>query len=1844
MKPAWLTEELSQEWINLSSNEQQQPPPATTTQHGSLRINSNSRIPVSVPNSRRYSSVNSANSLLHNNSSNNSNNNCSSSSIKQPSSTSDQSIILNNNNNQPTSDQPTPPWLRAATDGMVNELLGKRPTQLQKIFQPAQPIQTEPKPNNINKSDQSNQNYDPEPRPNSSSSASRAHLARGSIGRVSNDSIRSLSIEQSSSLPSNIPFDLSLPRSSPSSHYEDLQSMPSFQSIIDHPEEESQGEQEESGHEQDQEERDDQLQMLIPPSGCNMDRLRFNRDFPLDEIIEETEPSSSIQTGWKNSNSQASCSTSRSLRSLPSSSRPPSLPFAHRTPVLDIHNRLQRVNSDLSHDYNPYNPPRQSSPDLPDNQSYNNTNTELSTGPRRFRFTYDTFTRKHLNKLTEEIHGLSMNPAGLRHADLPLKLKSILGSPGEEVTDSSTSIGLAHSTPPAIVFSSGTNKQRTFHAGRTPFSLSQRWKEEREWADSFVEPSTYAVASLSTIHRKSYQTPRAPREERLGSDGAKGSVNSLHQSDQESCRSTKRIRLESSQSSLETRHRHLKDSVTVMNERKSKRRPSAFTRAHPMVVFKSSVSASAASGTPHEKSRGPPVVVRDRLAEAKALMDRIRAKNNGAQDLESTDPPKLKQKSFRDEQAAGSSQYPITRVHNPTSLQIQQLETSECLSPSLDDQQQLAETSEHSEISEQDTSPPPMRHAQRGQYHNKHDDRAQQYHSVDHSPRNDSEAELDWDISIEGGALADHQPEEEYQQQEQEEAPQGTHADSNQESSEHNSDEQNHDRLDSVHRRLATSAAAFIRQSLGDSHGHHQSSALTSSNLAGTAGSRRQFTTQPVSREPIGRVTHDGRDQLSRSNRVSSISTAPCTNTSAPTPALTTGTTTRHSSASSHGTRQDLHASAGFEGDPKHPHQQKLGLMTIAPGDVEQLLQNARVGKMVFDSTIGKWVKVRSQSETGGIQLNNGKVNEEEHENLNSLGQVGNGNSSQEESSEEDDIFKDIESLNSKRESDSSGSRLMSHQIDDEDEDTQMTEVQSVIRHQKKQSLMGRSDRFRPKSVLKTANECLNNNNTSNGSMLSSPVDDSNIPTGVLKPSRSVSFQDGRKNGKIIGLAEEQEEQGDDRTIKDDNDQRPLNREDSFVIKKGKKAEIHHHREEKENKQNRIGASQLSDHEEDFNSNSLHQTSKILINSMKKKVRRKSSLTSTTTSNNTTTSVSNSSMITPHTKPITRNNNNMNNLSMTTTNSNNMVDDYSFELNYSKLIKIITDFEPFEPFWNSIKSINLASKSIDSVIRLNEILPALDQIDLSSNQLNYFSGLPNSLRMLIASKNQINELCSFGHLSNLEKLDLSQNSMVSLEQLSCLKHLRELKVDDNLIQDLSGLYPVDSLIKLSLKGNRIKKINFELTNWDHLEVLNLDRNQISEVTGLHHLKSVHLLNLDRNQLYSLTIDEPMPKLRVLRVNENRLESLEIAKLINLRTLYIDNNDLMEISGAGQLRKLENLSVRDQRGGELSLTLKQVRDVKRIYLGGNPLPAAFPTCQFYNLLYLELAMCQCQSLPSDLSNLIPNIRTLNLNYNFLKDLSPLKNLRRLERLTIVGSRVKSLDRGLLSVLESLPELELLDLRQNPLCASFYPPLLLSSTPSSAVGSKGGRDENVAPHINQYQIVSKDHEDDWHSMDDRFRKSLPNEFYLKRMTYRSIILSTCNNNHPKDSQNQHKLKWLDGIKISEIETKKMEKFLRGISRKLDPNHNQRDHPQKNILVDPSRSIHISGIESSRDLVIKKKKNDPSCSSHNLPQNPIPPVVPHHRQEHKNHHHPHHHQLDSTTIHDGSNSLGLIERSRY
>lgn len=107
-------------------------------------------------------------------------------------------------------------------------------------------------------------------------------------------------------------------------------------------------------------------------------------------------------------------------------------------------------------------------------------------------------------------------------------------------------------------------------------------------------------------------------------------------------------------------------------------------------------------------------------------------------------------------------------------------------------------------------------------------------------------------------------------------------------------------------------------------------------------------------------------------------------------------------------------------------------------------------------------------------------------------------------------------------------------------------------------------------------------------------------------------------------------------------------------------------------------------------------------------------------------------------------------------------------------------------------------------------------------------------------------------------------------------------------------------------------------------------------------------------------------------------------------------------------------------------MPHIRDVKRLYLSGNPLPTSFPSEKFFNLVYLELAMCQLTSLPTNLASVIPNVRVLNLDYNFLADLDPLAGLTRMTKLSVVGNRLAKA-RPITKVLSTLVELETVDFR-------------------------------------------------------------------------------------------------------------------------------------------------------------------------------------------------------------------------
>ncbi|KAF9046485.1 hypothetical protein BJ165DRAFT_1472061 [Panaeolus papilionaceus] len=464
----------------------------------------------------------------------------------------------------------------------------------------------------------------------------------------------------------------------------------------------------------------------------------------------------------------------------------------------------------------------------------------------------------------------------------------------------------------------------------------------------------------------------------------------------------------------------------------------------------------------------------------------------------------------------------------------------------------------------------------------------------------------------------------------------------------------------------------------------------------------------------------------------------------------------------------------------------------------------------------------------------------------------------------------------------------------------------------------------------------------------------------------------------------------------------------------------------------------------------------------------------------------------------------------------------SFAVAHDRLVEVITDVQPFEPHWEQLGSIDLSNAKLESVARLKEFLPRLDLLCLNHNELAWLSGIPTSVRTLSVAHNCLSGITSYSHLLNLENLDISHNEVDSLRQLECLRHLRELKADGNKITSLDGLQRMDGLVKLSVQGNLIKSIDLGECRWKRLEMLNISHNRLDSIEGLSSLQSLIALNMDMNSLGHLAVQSTMSRLRILRVSGNRLQNLDVGAMPNLRTLYADNNSLTTLARMDRLSKLENLSLRNQSGRGLRIQSREVRDVKRLYLSGNPLKTDFLEEPCYNLIYLELAACRLTGLPEGMAKLLPNLRVLNLNYNFLEDVRALQGFTRLQKLTLIGSRLKS-TKPLIRLVEGMPNVEMLDFRMNPCTLGWYLPLLVKDMPGAlqpgeVETGEGGRGGNFPS---------------WQELDSKFRRDLPDEMYIGRLAYRGLIMNRCPG-----------MVLLDGVRVTEKERMKAQDLLDGI----------------------------------------------------------------------------------------------------
>ncbi|KAF9584149.1 hypothetical protein BGW38_007424 [Lunasporangiospora selenospora] len=438
-------------------------------------------------------------------------------------------------------------------------------------------------------------------------------------------------------------------------------------------------------------------------------------------------------------------------------------------------------------------------------------------------------------------------------------------------------------------------------------------------------------------------------------------------------------------------------------------------------------------------------------------------------------------------------------------------------------------------------------------------------------------------------------------------------------------------------------------------------------------------------------------------------------------------------------------------------------------------------------------------------------------------------------------------------------------------------------------------------------------------------------------------------------------------------------------------------------------------------------------------------------------------------------------------------------LSREHLLDCFTTLFPLDE-WDMVKSADLSERTIESILTLEEIAPNLEKLNLDKNQIRYLTGIPSSVKSMLARSNLLGPLTSFGRLVNLQYLDISHNKIEDLKCLSGLVHLRELIAKDNKINSISALQQLDGLIKLDVSNNLISIIDLQTSNMVRLEYLNASHNEIQEIDGLESLTGLIHINLAHNCISTIGVKKPHRSLRVLRLSENRLATFDAASFPGLRTLYLDDNRLHTLMNCHRLTRLESFSARDQEGEGIDLAVTEFVNSRKLYLSGNPIHALDFEMGFYRLEYLEIQAGCLTELPVNFAALFPNLRGLDLSYNGLTSILALEGLHRLKRLIFVGNKLGNI-REICDIVKNMRSLSMIDFRHNLLTSNMYPAMSVSQ------GSKY-QDSYRSSHGGSA-------EKEWLRRDIVFRRALQDEICKRRAVYRAAILKTCRG-----------LMWFDG----------------------------------------------------------------------------------------------------------------------
>ncbi|EST07457.1 Leucine rich repeat 4 [Kalmanozyma brasiliensis GHG001] len=188
-----------------------------------------------------------------------------------------------------------------------------------------------------------------------------------------------------------------------------------------------------------------------------------------------------------------------------------------------------------------------------------------------------------------------------------------------------------------------------------------------------------------------------------------------------------------------------------------------------------------------------------------------------------------------------------------------------------------------------------------------------------------------------------------------------------------------------------------------------------------------------------------------------------------------------------------------------------------------------------------------------------------------------------------------------------------------------------------------------------------------------------------------------------------------------------------------------------------------------------------------------------------------------------------------------------------------------------------------------------------------------SLKRLCLRQNLLTKIRSdIGQLTELEDLDLYDNSIEKITHLDSLTQLESLDLSFNNIHHISNVSHLGACKTIYFVQNKISRVRADDLQGPiagALESLELGGNRLRSIENIGHLTNLTQLWLGKNKITTLSGMESLTNLRVLSIQSNRITKLEgLETLVNLEELYISHNGLTKLEGLEHNTKLTTLDV------------------------------------------------------------------------------------------------------------------------------------------------------------------------------------------------------------------------------------------------------------------------------------------------------------------------------------------------